>query len=328
MNTPKPEVIVDLDPDATTPLRAKECLSSLKQGSSHHEALDTRHPLGIYNVSTNRILKKIRRCCHHMERYLIEEPTVSSLQHDSSRQEELIDYIELCLYAAAEHVDDLEAISECFFEDQAAAYKSRDVRQLKLAMKPLRDRVSAFTNAIKHSQSRIRLFACDFEQDRGAVCLHGFFLEAYHSGKIGPSLIFHADERVISVTSFLWYLLLYLFQMSDSLCIFLNSIGVIESTITRLPESELLRSCVAALVRLPIYSFDETHPFEQCRFIVKAGGEARSLCDSGIYGSLLRRWSQSPFITVPKVRQGYEGDGTTKSFEIVSPKNIRIQHWE
>jgi hypothetical protein len=325
---PKPEVIVDLDPSAPTSLLAESYLSCLKDGVSYHETLDTRHPLGIYNVSTNRILKKIRRCCHHLEWYLIEEPTVSALRHDSSRQEELVDYIELCLYAAAEHVDDVEAIADCFFKDKATSSKSIDVRQLKSSMKSIRDRVSAFTNAIKHSQSRIRLFSYDFEQDKGSVCLHGFFLEAHHSGKVGPSPIFHSTERVISVTSFLWDILLYLLQMSGSLCNFLEAMDVVEKPIVRMPGSQLLRSCIVSLVRLPIYSYDEAHPFERCRFVLRGSDDIERLCASGIYGSLLRPWSRSPFMSMGRLRQGYEGDGTTKSFEIVSPKNMRIQHWE
>jgi hypothetical protein len=52
----KPEIIVDLDSECDSPLKAERYLSRLKSTKSFHELLDCRHPLGIYNVSTARIL--------------------------------------------------------------------------------------------------------------------------------------------------------------------------------------------------------------------------------------------------------------------------------
>jgi hypothetical protein len=155
---------VDLDTQTDSPLKAETYLSRLKPNTSFHEALDCRHPLGIYNVSAARILKKLTKCCNHMEEYLLTAPNISALHGNESKQDEVIDYIELCLYAAAEHVDDLESIARCFFKDDPSAARSPYTRKLKSDMKPIRDRISGFTNAIKHNHSRIRICSRDFEQ--------------------------------------------------------------------------------------------------------------------------------------------------------------------
>jgi hypothetical protein len=165
----KPEILIDLDSGVGIPFTAETYLSQLKPGRSHHEQLDTRHPLGIYNVSVARILKKLTRCCYHLEDYLHAAPSVTALQHHTDKQDQVIDYVELSLYAAAEHVDDLEAIARCFFKDDQFYSGSKEVRSLKSSMKPIRDQISAFTNAIKHKQSRIRIFSHDIEQGEGSV---------------------------------------------------------------------------------------------------------------------------------------------------------------
>jgi hypothetical protein len=225
-------------------------------------------------------------------------------------------------------VDDLEAVARCFFRDDQSFIKSREVRKLKASMKPVRDRISSFTNAIKHKQSRIRIYSHDLEQDKGSVCLHGFFIEAFHGGAIAPSPIFHSTERVIFVTSFIWSVFIYLFLMSDSLSDFLLTIDAVDAPISSNSGTSLLRPCVVALARLPLYSYDDAHPFESIRFIVKGGAAIRQELDSHIYGSILLPWSKSPFKSVGNASLGYEGDGVTKSFGLISPENLRLQHWQ
>jgi len=289
----KPEIIVALDAQTNSPLKAEICLSQLKPNTSFHEILDDRrHPLGIYNVSIARIIKKLTVCCARLEELFLAAPSASTLL---AKKEGLIDYIELCLYAAAEHVDDLEAIARCFFKDERSTATSRHTKQLKSNMKPIRDRISGFTNAIKHSQSRLRICSVDFVQDTGTVCLHGFFIERFYKREIGPSPIFHSTERLMSVTSFLWSVLIYLFSMSDALCEFLRGMDVVEHGSGEIvPHSSLLRQCVIALARLPLYSFNDVHPFAKTRFIVKGGESARQEMRSNIYGSIMRRWSNNP----------------------------------
>jgi len=329
MTKNKSEIVLNLSGPLATSLKASRELSRLKANASHHEMLDCRHPLAIYNVSTLRILKKLRKCCAKLEAYHHAADHVRQLDAHSAIQEEVIDYIELSLYSAAEHVDDVGLIARCFFESDKRYRTSREVRKLKDAIKPIRDRISGFTNAIKHDQSRIRLFSTDFEQAGSAVCLHGFFIETFHKGGVGPSLVFHASgERVISVTSLLWDGLLYLYSMSDALVEFLAAMDATDKSPAVVQETSLLRDCVLGLVRLPLYSFDETHPFEKTRFIVTFDDSQKSLIDSGLYGSLLRRWSKSPIGKIGPVHMSYEGDGVTKKFDFNAPTNLRLQHWD
>jgi hypothetical protein len=198
----KPRVRVDVSSGAVTALEAQSLLSQLKPGASLHEKLDRRHPLGVYNVSVSRICSKLRKCCERAEAYWKAGHDIASLQSFKDLREELLDYFELSIYAAAEHVDDVEAIASSFFTDQGQFAKSREVRLFKKQLKDSRDRISSIANAIKHNQSRLRLFSQEFVHDQRLMCLHGFFVEGYSGGVIRPSPIIHGSgERVIAYSS-------------------------------------------------------------------------------------------------------------------------------
>jgi hypothetical protein len=329
MNSPdKPKIIVNLGYTPAPALRAAASLRQLHDNASHHEALDRRHPLGIYNVSTSRILKKLRTCCENLEAHHHAAATTKELAARGSLADDVIDYLELTLYAAAEHVDDIETIAECFFSDKDAYHRSPDVKRLKTAIRPIRARISGFTNAIKHHHCRIRLFSCDFHQQANVVCLHGFLIEQFHNGRVGPSPLFHADgERIISITSFLWSVLFYLYSMAEALHHFLVSIRVVTSSPTTEEATPLLTETLIGLLRLPLYSFDDVHPFEVTRLIVSTDDKHRALLASNIYGSISRPWSKSLQGGVGSVSLTYEGDGTSRSFDMSGPRNIRLQHW-
>ena len=325
----KPEFFVDISTSVSSHLTVADALSRLKTGSSYHEKRDCRHPLGIYNVSTTRIYRKLRKCCQKLERYLHSAPHVRDLSRYTDIQEEVIDYLELTLYAAAEHVDDVDSIARCFYLDDATYGKSLAARGLKAKIKPIRDRISAFTNAIKHEQSRIRLYSCDFAQRDGEICLHGFFIEQFHDGHVSPSPIFHGDsERIISVTSFLWSILFYLNSMSEGISEFLAEIDVIGDIFEVPKQDSILKDCVIGLLRLPLYSFDDVHPFQKTRFVVKFDESQKPHIESNLYGSFMRRWSKNPFASFDQTTSSSEGDGITRSFQMNGPSNVRIQHWE
>jgi hypothetical protein len=185
-NYTKAEVHVDLNGAGATGLTAASALSHLQSGSSFHEKLDRRHPLGIYNVSVNRICRKLQKCCEIGEVLWKAGKDINALHGASELREQFVDYLELCIYAAAEHVDDVEAIAGCFFPDSQSYAKSQAARELKKILKPLRDRTSAIANAIKHNQSRLRLFSLDFRHNDELMCLHGFFIEGYRQGSVCP----------------------------------------------------------------------------------------------------------------------------------------------
>jgi hypothetical protein len=332
MPTQKPEFLIDLDVSrGTSPLKATGILSSLKPSALHHERHDCRHPLGIYNISTSKILRKICKCSEKLEAFQLGATHVDELEKLANIREELLDYLELCLYAAAEHVDDVEATALCFFESSSGAKKSPNVRKLKNAMNPIRGRISGVANAIKHQQSRIRLFSTNFKQAENEVCLHGFYVEKFHGGGISPSPLFHATkEKIISVTSFLWSIVTYLFSMSEALCDFIAAIDAMDhAEVIPALDNSLVHKCIVGLVRLPLYSFDEKHPFESVRYLIKGGENVQKTLDSGIYGSLLRRWSKVSSAQIgPASSLIGEGDGTTRKFALVTPNTLHIQHWD
>ncbi|CAN3991495.1 hypothetical protein MCBRY_002321 [Methylocystis bryophila] len=253
--------------------------------------------------------------------------SASEMIGSNSLQEEVIDYLELSIYSAAEHIDDVESIIRCFFGVYERYDKIPAVRRFKEEIKPIRTRLSGFANAIKHRQSRIRLLHCDFEHGGHRICLHGFFIEEFKDGACSPSPIFHSgNQKVISVTSFAWSVLIYIYSISNSLCSLLNALNIVETYMVEYNKNDLLAKCVVGLVRLPLYSFDDIHPFHATRVIMRF--QSSKLIDSGLYGSLSRRWSKSSKGGFNRIIHGYEGDGVTRKFNLNPPNALSLEHWD
>ena len=326
----KPEIVIDLDsPEGLSPFRAVGLLSSLKATASYHQKMDCRHPLGIYNLSTTRIIRKLNKCAECLEALYLSSSIVYDLRKDREKLNCVIDYLELSLYAAAEHVDDIEYIASCFYSTNNSFNKAAPVNALKKEMKPIRDRVSGFINAIKHGHSRIRMFSVDFSQPPKQVCLHGFFIEKFHNGAVAPSPAFHSSgEQIISVTAFLWNIVTYLFSMSDALCTFLTKIDAVDAASISNSDLTLLHRCIVSLARLPLYSFDDKHPFMGVRVVIRGSDIAQDRLKSGIYGSISDRWSKFSAAQVGQSEMSYEGDGTSREFRLIAPRAIAISHWD
>jgi hypothetical protein len=324
----KPRVRVDVSSGAATVLGAQSLLSHLKPGASLNEKLDRRHPLGIYNVSVSRICSKLRKCCERAEAYWKAGHDIASLQGYKDLREEFLDYFELSIYAAAEHVDDVEAIASSFFADQGQFAKSPEARVFKKQLKESRDRISAIANAIKHNQSRLRLFSQEFVHDQRPMCLHGFFVEGYSNGVIGPSPIIHGSgERVVSVTAFMWTIVVFLASVSRALTALLHSISAVPQTDTPPVIDSQFALAIVSVARLPLYSFDDRHPFLSTTLVIDADEDARSRLDSGLYGSIVHRWTQSKLHEFRRNMLQYEGDGASRSFQTMVPTQVALQHW-
>lgn len=322
----KPELRIELDMPAA--LAAQSCLSSLMDGASYHELHDRRHPLGIYSISVGRICSKVRKCAAALEICWqhAKPPEDAAEAHDSYGP--VIDYLELTLYAAAEHIDDLQIIAASFFRTNHQASKSKQVRELKQALKPLRDRVASLANAIKHAHGRIRIYSLEFSHDGNEVPIYGFFVEGFKDGAVRPHPILHGNgEAIVSITSFLWSILTYVGQASLELKRFLTAIGVVREAEVQPTGSHPFRTAAIALARLPLYSLDETHPFETVQVTISAGTNSRSELASGIYGSLERQWSDSDQHRFGRASWRYEADGATRSFKMVDPRNVSIKRW-
>lgn len=324
----KPVLTVDLGGPAPGGLTALSHLSALKAGVSHHEDHDQRHPLGIYNLSVTRVCEKVRRCSVILEEYFLLPPQITEIDKHAELRDGIVDRLELCLYVAAEHIDDVELIGKSFFKDPKQHPKSPHTKALNRAMKPLRDQITSVTNAIKHAQGRLRLFALEVNYDDRDMCLHGFFVEGFEGGAVAPSPVIHkSGGTVFSITSFLWGILLYIELISREIGRFLEAISAVDGSSAAPVGSTHFGDAVIALARLPLYSFDDTHPFERTRLVINHDEEAESKLRSNIYGSAMDRWSKSGEIRFGNRRFMMEGDGVSTRFTFSQPNQLRLQHW-
>lgn len=329
MSTAKTELVIDLGGANPAILQALTYLSSLKEGASLHKLLDCRHPLGVYNLSISRICDKVQKCSAALEKYWLSGQSIEELRKFENLRDNAADYMELSLYAAAEHVDDIEFIANTFFRTSYQAAKSTAVRELKRSMKPLRDRISSLANAVKHAHGRLRFYSFDFRHDGRDFCLHGFFIEGFSKGALCPSPILHSTgEVIISITSFLWNILIFVASLSLELAKFLTAIDAVEIPKLSLIGSPPFREAVIALARLPLYSLDESHPFEAVKFVLETDKLASKELRSGIYGSMLNGWSKSSDGEVKKTALSYAGDGISDKLKLVDPKQLKLQHWD
>lgn len=324
----KQEFRIDLSSGANSSLEALPLLANIDPAICYHSNLNLRLPLGIYNISVSRICDKLTKCSNKLESYFNKVKFIKDINAASELRQEIIDYIELSLYAAAEHVDDIKNIGKGLFENSHDFEKSKNIRTLTDTMKQHRSLVSASANAIKHSQTRIRIYSLEFSHDNIPMCLHGFFFEAATSGIIGPNLIFHHDDRqVFSVTSLLWEILVFLLYSSKALSEFLSDIGIQKPSASQNTFPQFNKA-ITAVARLPLYSFDEIHPFSNTRVIISVDDHAKSRLDSGLYGSISHRWSKSNNGIFGNFNGEFEGDGISRQFKIVAPKALNIQHWD
>lgn len=318
----KPVIIIDPN-NVGNCLPAIKALSSLKDKASYHEIRDLRHPLGVYNLSLSRICDKVKKCADKLEKYWV------GTSKDQAIKDEIIDYLELSLYAAAEHNDDIETVAKTFFKNDFSASKDKSLRSLKKNLKPLRDEISNYTNTIKHNHGRIRLFETDFHHDGAAICLLGFFVEGYKNGQAAPHHILHSNgKKIISITSILWEILTYISLSSIELSNFLESMDAVNQNNDIIPCVKIFRDTAIKLTRLPLYTFDEDHPFNKTKWVIEMNEEMVNDSNSGIYGSIQNKWSKSEDHKFDGWRLGYAGDGVTKSFHIALPERMNITYWE
>jgi len=324
-NSSKPEYIIDLAEGANTALEALTWLSVVPSGVGNHESQRLRKPLGIYNTSLQRIFSKLDKCCIKLQTYFLHSNTINGLAAASDLQVEVLDYIELSLYSAAEHVDDIESIASGFFSTTKECKKSPHVKKLNADVKVLKKFIASAVNAIKHQQSRIRLYSVDIRHEHRVFCLHGYFIEGVTNGAVGPSSILHGqNNKIFSITSLVWEIICFVLNSSRSLAKFLSAIlDVTESNDVQ--EFPLLNKVVKSAVKLPLYSFDDQHPFVGTRLILQT--ENPEELHSNLYGSLECKWSKSSDLVMLQDKRGYASDGVTKTFDIAVPKNLGLTHW-
>ena len=323
----KPIFKVDIAPSAHSSLEAHFPLAAMLSESNFQQANNLRAPLGIYNVSVSRVCDKVIRFCARLEHYFRASTTVIAPAGRDDAIQELVDYIELALYAAAEHVDDIDSIASAFCARSTSASKQADYRNLQSGVKKHKRLVSAAANAIKHQQSRIRLFSTEFTYSTVSGCLHGYFIEGVEDGTICPSAIFHHTQCVFSITALAWEIVMFVMNCSRDLARFLKAIApaAVEPNDVR---CEIFGKAVIAAARLPNYTFGEEHPFGRSTLRLTNAAPNRELLASGLYGSILEGWPRAGTPQFGSSVAGYEGDGVSKTFKIVHPKTVAFHHWD
>lgn len=230
------------------------------------------------------------------------------------------------MYAAAEHVDDVDSIASGFFRSKPLRDKNVAYRDLVKKMKGHKRLVAAAANAIKHQQSRVRLFSMEYSHAGKLGCLHGYFFEAVENGVVCPSRTFHQNQGVFSITALVWEILTFLLHASRDLAEFLSRTAARPGEPTS-SNGDIFRKAVVAAARLPLYTFGEEHPFSRASLRIMAGdADDISLC-SGLYGSIRQGWLNEAPPTFGSFAARFAGDGCTNQFRFPQPKTIGFQHW-
>ena len=323
---PRPRFTIELPNGSQSSLGAHPLLSLVDETHCFHTQRGLRLPLGIYNVSVSRVCEKLIAFCSRLEKYILACHDIDGADAQEDLQHELIDYIELAVYAAAEHVDDIEAIAAGLFKDMKSFKKDVAAIRLREEIKKSKTFVSASANAIKHQQARIRMYSLEFRHSNIASVLHGYFIEGVKSGVIGPSIVFHKTQKVFSITTLAWEILLFLLRCSEALQKFLRA----RATFIHGPASQtsdLVSRAVISAARLPLFTFDEEHPFSRATFVLLTDETVQRELDSKLYGSFCHRWSSSDDARFGKFRAGFAGDRVTRTFDFPRPSRVSLQHW-
>ncbi|TAJ09608.1 MAG: hypothetical protein EPO61_06005 [Nitrospirae bacterium] len=323
----KPIFKVDIAPNAQSSLEAHSLLAAMMDETFFKQVSNLRPPMGIYNVSVSRVCDRVIRFCTRLEQYFRASGTVTPSKANDDVMQELIDYIESAFYAAAEHVDDIDSIATAFLARSNAGTKEADYRNLQSGIKKHKRLVSAAANAIKHQQSRIRIFSTEFAYSGVSGCLHGYFIEGVEDGVICPSTTFHHTYPVLSATALAWEIVMFVLNCSRDLSQFLKAVSP-ASIEAKDIQCEVLGKAVIAAARLPNYTFGEEHPFARATLRLTNAAPNRKLLDSNLYGSILIGWPQNGAPEFGSSTSGYAGDGVSKSFRIVHPKSVTFHQWD
>lgn len=323
----KPLFEIHVYRSAQSSLDAHLVLARIDPTACYHLSQQLRLPLGIYNVSVSRIAERVIALCRRLEAYFNVSSDLSGLRKERDLRTELIDFMELAIYAAAEHVDDIDSIAKGFFRHGSKQEKNVAYRELNSKVKNHKRYLSTVANAIKHSQSRLRLFSCEFQQPGIRGCLHGYFVEGVENGVVGPNKLFHGQQEVFSVTTLVWEIITFVLRCSRDLRAFLSSEAVCLSGPVDV-RFERFANAVVAASRLPLYTFGEEHPFSRSTVRIETSSDEPPVLDSKLYGSIKRPWSVSPAPMFGPDQSEFEGDGSSKTFRFVHPKNVSFHHWQ
>ena len=300
---------VNLSLGASTALEAQSLLESIDNSATYHTLNNLRPALGIYNISTGSVLKKVQQLCLKLEDLF---QLVSSISEFNELKEKddftqgIVDYIELSLYAASNHVDDLTLIAKHFYQNDKERKRCRDFRKFMSEIKDYKNFITAVTNKIKEFK----------HEDRYGI-LHGYIIESVIDGVVGPSPIFHSKERcVFSTTSLVWEIIVFILLTSRSLKTFLKTKKHLHGPL-KTNHSQTLKKAILAAVRLPIYQLDEDFPLKKLHLKFVWDESSVKESSSSIYGSLSNPWLPSYSFNLGGMNTQFIADGITNKFNII-----------
>ena len=322
----KPVYEIDIAQGAKTCLGALPLLLSIPESKCHHVSRRMRPPLGIYNLSISRISSRLCALCMRFEAYLKRASRIAGLEGADQLRNELIDYLELTIYSAAEHVDDIESIASGLFRDRQCE-RSSPYKSLQKDLKQLKRFVSKTANVIKHGQARIRVFALEMDHRGVESCLHGFFVEGVENGVVGPSKILNDSQDCLSIPTLIWEVIHFVLGASQALRKFLAEVvGPQDGALS--PTSDVFSRAVVAAARLPLYTFGEVHPFERVTTIISGSDGNVEPLRSGVYGSICGHWDLASTPVFGRIQGYWEGDGVTKTFQLPRVRSVGLTRWK
>jgi hypothetical protein len=316
---------VFLAKDSQSSLESHVLLHLVDNEATFHVQNNLRPALGIYNVSTLRVLQKVEDLAGKIEAAIRSHREVVDHKEKVKIERELIDYIELAFYAAADHVDDLDLIADNFFAGRIESRRSEAHSRFKTDLKSHKRFIATVANYIKHSQHRIRLFHLEYVHASTPGMMYGYVIESVSNGVVGPSEIFHSSHRsVFSLTSLVWEILVFVLRASRSLKQFLLSTKLLSGPVKT--SSIALSDALIAASRLPLYSMDDDHPFASIDLLLEWDDESIAKSQGGIYGSVLHPWERRSGMYLGKCGASFAGDGITRSFRmLIQPSRISLQ---
>lgn len=300
-------------------------LSLVDAERNFHLQHNVRHPLGIYNLSVS---KTIRRLDSFLEHALQLSQFKTSDLVEEAQLSTAADLIEGVLYAATEHVDDVKTIVSTFYPAHAHAGQKKTSKKVFEELKIIRNRIAATANHIKHSHGRIQLFTADYELESETGVFFGYFCESFDNGTIGPNQNLHLDGgAIISFSVFAWELVQFIWKISNLLAEYVSAHGILRTETELNVEQLAYDKMLSLLLLLPTYTFDTQHPFGSIPVHVELESNPPGI--HGLQGSIFRSWNKLNLSTFSLTGSAfrYSGDGTTKQFNIEQPRNVGLVHW-
>lgn len=295
-------------------LLVRSLLKSIETNSDQLKHSEGRHPLGIYNLSISRILDKITKTIQALDELTNQDIKIKQ----SDAEDNLINHLELTLYAAAEHIDDLGLILDRINAKTDAARKQNN-KALKSMLFDYRREISSITNTIKHSNARIRIFSCKAIYNSQSVNLIGFFIETHLNGKVGPNFLLQGNKGVISLTSFIWNIIKHISLAAKSLSTYLIENNLATKVSVPDDANETIHDAINKLALLPIFSFDDDHPLSDYNWNI--GYDPELDFHKYLYSvGNLPHHDAIPLFQDFKI--SYRGDGMTKEFTVAGPSKV------